>query len=71
LHEAGVPLTISSDDPLPFVTSVTEELVRLHQELGFSLRDLGRFMVTAAAQSFQPASTRATLVRILQNAWPS
>jgi adenosine deaminase len=70
LHEAGVLLTVSSDDPLPFATTVTEELVHLHQNLGFSLRDLGRFMVTAAAQSFQPAPTRATLVRVIQDAWP-
>jgi aminodeoxyfutalosine deaminase len=70
LHEAGVRVTVSSDDPLPFATTVTEELVHLHRELGFSLRDLGRFMVTAAAHSFQPAPARATLVRALQDAWP-
>jgi adenosine deaminase len=70
LHEAGVRVTVSSDDPLPFATTVTEELVHLHRELGFSLRDLGRFMVTAAAHSFQPAPARATLVRTLQDAWP-
>jgi len=50
---------------------VTEELGHLHRDLGFSLRDLGRFMVTAAAQSFQPAAMRATLVRTLQDTWPS
>jgi adenosine deaminase len=70
LHKAGVRVTVSSDDPLPFATTVTEELVHLHRDLGFSLRDLGRFMVTAAAHSFQPAPARATLIRVLQNAWP-
>src|SRR5262245_61383795 len=70
LHEAGVRVTVSSDDPLPLATTVSEELALLHRDLGFSLRDLGRFMVTAAAQSFQPAPMRATLVRALQDAWP-
>ena len=71
LHEAGVRVTVSSDDPLLMATTVTEELGHLHRDLGFSLRDLGRFMVTAAAQSFQPAAVRATLVRTLQDTWPS
>jgi len=69
LHEAGVRITVSSDDPLLFATTVTEELAHLHRDLGFSLRDLGRFMVTAAAHSFQPASVRATLIRTIQDAW--
>jgi adenosine deaminase len=70
LREAGVRVTVSSDDPLPLATTVTEELAHLHRDLGFSLRDLGRFMVTAAAHSFQPAPVRTTLVRTLQDAWP-
>jgi adenosine deaminase len=70
LHEAGVRVTVSSDDPLLFATTVTEELAHLHRDLGFSLRDLGQFMVTAAAHSFQPASVRATLIRTIQEAWP-
>jgi adenosine deaminase len=70
LHEAGVRVTVSSDDPLLFATTVTEELAHLHRDLGFSLRDLGRFMVTAAAHSFQPASVRSTLIRTIQDAWP-
>jgi len=71
LHEAGVRVTVSSDDPLLLATTVTEELAHLHRDLGFSLRDLGQFMVTAAAHSFQPAPVRAILVRTLQDAWPS
>jgi adenosine deaminase len=70
LHEAGVRVTISSDDPLLLATTVTDELAYLHRDLDFSLPDLGRFMVTAAAHSFQPVSVRATLVRTLQDAWP-
>jgi len=70
LHEAGVRVTVSSDDPLPFATTVTEELIHLHRDLAFSLPDLGRFMVTAAAHSFQPEPARSTLARTLQDAWP-
>jgi adenosine deaminase len=70
LHEAGVRVTVNSDDPLPFATTLTEELVHLHRDLGFSLSDLSRLMVTAAAHSFQPEPARATLIRTLQDAWP-
>src|SRR5262245_47699193 len=70
LHKAGVRVTVSSDDPLPLATTVTEELAHLHRDLGFSLHELGQCMITAAAYSFQPAPVRATLVRTLQEAWP-
>ena len=69
LHEASVRVTVHSDDPLPFATTMTEELVHLHRDLSFSLSDLGRLMVTAATPSFQPEPVRSTLVRILQDAW--
>jgi hypothetical protein len=49
---------------------VRAPLVHLHRDLGFSLSDLSRCMVTAAAHSFQPEPARATLIRILQDVWP-
>ena len=63
-------VTVNSDDPLPCATTLTEELVHLHRDLGFSLSDLRRCMVTATAHSFQPEPARATLIRTLQGTWP-
>lgn len=56
LFDAGVPVTVSSDDPLAFETSVTEELALLHEHLGFSLADLQQLTEHARAQAFQPVA---------------
>ena len=54
LFDAGVPVTISSDDPLAFRTSVTRELQLLHDHLGFTLAELGQLTEYARAHAFQP-----------------
>jgi adenosine deaminase len=67
---AGIPVTIGSDDPIVFETSVTTELALLHLAPGFSWRELGDLMVTAAQASFLPSAKRAALARELASAWP-
>lgn len=69
LHEAGVVVTVSSDDPLPFSTAITAELALLHHCLGFSLRELGELTAQAAAHAFLPAAARAALESSLRDAW--
>jgi adenosine deaminase len=61
LHAAGVPLTVSSDDPLVFDTSVTTEVAILHHLLAFSWADLVQMQLTAAQHAFQPAAVRVAL----------
>lgn len=41
LHEAGVVCTISTDDPISFGNTLTEEYAALNQELAFSIPELG------------------------------
>lgn len=69
LHAAGVTLTISSDDPLPFATTITQELLLLHHELGFSLAELGEFSMSAATHSFMPEPAKTALVAAIRSAW--
>ena len=69
LHEAGVVVTVSSDDPLIFDTSLTAELALVHHRLGFSLAELGQLTTQAAAHSFLPDSARSALVDCLCTAW--
>ncbi len=52
LYDAGVPVTINSDDPLLLGTSLTLELGRVSRELGFTLEDLRRLMGFAAEAAF-------------------
>lgn len=51
LFEAGVTVTINSDDPFFFGNSLAEEYYALHQELGFSRAEL----VRVAANGFRVA----------------
>jgi len=53
LFDAGVPVTVSSDDPLAFQTTVTNELQLLHDQLGFTLDELRQLTETAARHAFQ------------------
>lgn len=70
LRDAGITVTVSSDDPLPFATTLTDELLLLHRDAGFSLAEIGRFEANAAAQAFQPAAMRTALTRTIERAWP-
>ena len=69
LRDAGVLISVSSDDPLVFATNITAELALLHEHAGFSPDDLARTMVTAARQSFLPEAERAVLARTVAEAW--
>jgi adenosine deaminase len=40
LFDAGVSVTINSDDPFFFGNRLSEEYYALHQDLGFSLNEL-------------------------------
>jgi adenosine deaminase len=69
LIAAGVPVTVSSDDPIVFETTVTSELALLHlgQNLGWS--ELGALTVNAAHYSFLPPAERDRLAREIAAGW--
>jgi adenosine deaminase len=68
---AGVPVTVSSDDPLVFNTTVTAELALLRHQLGFSLAELGDLTRNAARHAFLPEEGRAQLLATINAAWPA
>lgn len=70
LMAAGIPVSISSDDPVVFGTSVTTELALLHLAHGFSWAELGGLTANAASHSFLPSARREALVRAVAAAWP-
>ena len=69
LLAAGIPVSISSDDPLVFETCVTSELALLHLAHGFSWHELGEMTSNAVAASFLPGADRAALAREIVPAW--
>lgn len=63
LMDAGVPVTINSDDPGVFGIDLTNEYRVLHEGLGLGLADFERCNDTAAAASFIPLEQK-------QKVWP-
>jgi adenosine deaminase len=69
LYELGIPLTVASDDPLPFFTNVERECRLLVDELGFAGEDLRRLTLTAAERAFLPGAERLALVSQIDAAY--
>lgn len=63
LMEAGVKVTINSDDPGVFGIDLTNEYRVLHERLGLTREEFDRCNDTAATHSFIPLATR-------QKVWP-
>lgn len=63
LREAGVAVTINSDDPTFFQTTLTEEYRRAVAYLGLSIDELCATVLTAARSAFLPDAARMALER--------
>jgi adenosine deaminase len=61
LYDAGVQVTINSDDPPMFATDLTSEYLALATHCGFTLDDLAALSLRAVHAAFLPAAERAAL----------
>ena len=61
LYRSGVPVTVNSDDPPFFDTTLTDEYRRLQQAFGYGPADLAGFSLTALRHSFLPDDEKAAL----------
>jgi len=61
--EAGVPCTVSTDDPTLFGTDLLREHDRLHEEGGVSLADLGKMAATGFGAAFIEGGASGALLR--------
>ena len=59
LHERGVRMTINTDDPTVFGRTLSQEIVSLVDDLGFSLAEVARLQANAFAVAAMPAAARA------------
>ena len=71
LYNAGVAVSVSSDDPLYFQTHATREYALLRDVHGFSTADLLAISAMAAEHSFAPPDVRARLAARLERAQAS
>jgi adenosine deaminase len=60
--EAGVIVTVNTDDPKMFQTSLAEEYRLLEQECGWAKRDICRLILNAVESSWQPVEEKADLI---------
>lgn len=63
LHEAGVPVTVNSDDPPMFNTTLTNEYVVLAEHFDFSLDELEALSLRAVESAFLADSEREALAQ--------
>ncbi len=61
LHRAGVAVSINSDDPPMFNTTLTDEYLRLHEAFGYDGAALARFALAALEHSFLPRGEKDRL----------
>jgi aminodeoxyfutalosine deaminase len=61
LHDAGVPVTVNSDDPPMFNTTLTNEYIVLAEHFGFTLEELEDLTTRAVDAAFLPEAERETL----------
>lgn len=68
LREAGVKVTVSTDDPPFFHTTMTAEYEMLHQTFGWDVDDFKAMNETALAAAFCDDNTRARVAKRLEPA---
>ncbi len=59
--ERGIPISINTDDPKLFDTSLAQEYLTLHSELGFSKADIHRLVGQAIGTSWLPPGRKSEL----------
>jgi adenosine deaminase len=67
LREAGVAVTLSTDDPPYFHTSLPAEYAQLSASFGWTAADFRAINLTAARAAFCDGPTRAALVARLES----
>jgi adenosine deaminase len=66
LFDAGVLVTINSDDPIFFGTTLSDEYRLTARTFGFDIDDLTTLAINAARASFLPPREREALVNQLE-----
>lgn len=66
LFEAGVCVTVNSDDPPMFNTTLTDEYLLLQRVFGFSVDEIEQLVLNAARAALLPADQRAHLEQSLR-----
>jgi aminodeoxyfutalosine deaminase len=66
LHDAGVPITVNTDTPAMFGTTLGDELSLLATHFALDLPSIDAILLNAPRASFLPADRKAALVRAFE-----
>ncbi len=69
MYTEGLALTINSDDPTMYGSTLTEEYRLICHHLGFDTNDLQAFTMNALQASFFPEKTKAVLEKKIDHFW--
>jgi adenosine deaminase len=67
--DRGLMVTVNSDDPTMFNTSIHQEYLALAQRLGFTAEDLKRLSMNGVSASFMPQEAKETMRRQFEGEW--
>jgi adenosine deaminase len=67
LFDSGVPITVASDDPLPFFTNVEQEYRLIVETFDFTLEDLKQLNLNAARAAFLSEADREWLIALIES----
>ncbi|MGA3192687.1 MAG: adenosine deaminase [Candidatus Bathyarchaeia archaeon] len=59
--DLGLAVTVNTDDPSIFGTSMNNEYLQLHHQLGFTLQELFKFSLNAVNSSFLPEESKSKM----------
>lgn len=62
LHDSGVPVTVNSDDPPLFNTTLNNEVSLLAEPFGFDVPTMDEILLNGVRHSFLPPDRKATLL---------
>lgn len=68
--DQGLLVSINTDDPKMFNTSLEQEYLVLHERLGFTLAEIGKLLANAIHSTWADDETKARLQRELARALP-
>lgn len=69
MYRQGLLVTINSDDPSMFGTTITQEFEELQRQLGFDWQDLRQLSLNAVQASFASEMEKRRLAAIINHYW--
>ena len=69
LYDAGILVTIGSDDPVFFKTTVNEEYYNLYSKLNFTISEIEDLICNSFRASFLPAKKKEAFVKDVKKAF--